>query len=270
MSISNLEKKQLEAVVAETGVLDLSYRELSEVPSFVWKLSSLRVLRLDHNVLEGHLRLPKDINVPLLQRLDLSHNRITRVPKEFANFADPHFEMLDLSFNQLTELPIEFRVFFFKSELQIAGYYKNIRGVSATFRNKNWGGWHNKLPTPGYRMVYSGRRFYNLFFDLAESKHPEFRIAFYGNTALETSLRASLKSAGDDAKFEVWDLIELFGYASDGEEKEDEVESESGRTTYLETKPMDAQLQRRKRDKNRDKQITRERLGKMDVAPVEV
>ena len=110
--ISSEEQKRLEKVVAKTGVLDLSFRGLSEAPAFVWKLSSLRVLRLDHNEIEV-IALPKAaVCLPNVQRIDLSSNRIREISANLAEVCGDDFQMLDLSHNQLRELPSGFQVFF--------------------------------------------------------------------------------------------------------------------------------------------------------------
>jgi hypothetical protein len=93
----------LQQQVAKTGILDLSYRELTSCPEFVWKLcecrlakkmriltfffflASLKTLNLEHNQIT-EIRVPKDANCPLLETVDVSHNQIKVIEGGHVNF----------------------------------------------------------------------------------------------------------------------------------------------------------------------------------------
>ena len=96
-----LPRKALQDKVREDGVLDLSFQSLSEVPAWVWTLSHLRVLNLSHNNIT-QVKVPRDVNLPVLEHVDLSSNKLEELPLQFAALAaSPTFQFLDVSSNQI-------------------------------------------------------------------------------------------------------------------------------------------------------------------------
>ena len=83
--------------------LRLDFNHLNEVPEAVSKTLSLRLLRINHNVLT---RLSEDELTPLvsLRHLDVSNNLLRGICKQcFANLTD--LQVLDLSSNELGAIP---------------------------------------------------------------------------------------------------------------------------------------------------------------------
>ncbi len=84
--------------------LNLGDQQLTTVPDYVFKETSLEGLNLSNNQLTG--AIPGEIKqLTLLKILDLSDNQLTGVPAEVGQLAN--LEVLDLSNNQLTGLPYE-------------------------------------------------------------------------------------------------------------------------------------------------------------------
>lgn len=85
-------------------ILNLSAKNLSEVPKFVFGETSIETLNLSHNKLTGSL--PAEIrHIRNLKVLDLSNNQFTGVPAEIGQLK--YLEVLDLSNNRITGLPLE-------------------------------------------------------------------------------------------------------------------------------------------------------------------
>jgi Leucine-rich repeat (LRR) protein len=84
--------------------LDLSNKELTEVPIYVFDEEQLIELNLSFNQLGGSI--PSEINsLTKLERLDLSNNKMTGVPAQVGQLTK--LKYLDLSNNLLTGLPYE-------------------------------------------------------------------------------------------------------------------------------------------------------------------
>ncbi len=99
-----LPRKPLQDKVREDGVLDLSFQGLTEVPPWVWTLTHLRVLNLAHNEI-ARVRVPRGVKLPALEHVDLSHNRLTELPQQFAELAEsPTFRFLDVTSNQIEKV----------------------------------------------------------------------------------------------------------------------------------------------------------------------
>jgi hypothetical protein len=191
--------------VAEDGVLDLSFQNLEEVPSWVWYLSSLKSLILNNNKI-AKLSVPKDANVPALESIDLSSNLLQELPQDLASRFESHnFRFLDVSSNRLKCLPDEFFVFFEDRKLQISFKTRGARGsVLAQARDPNWGGWHGKFPKEGFHFVRSKGRYgrshsFPALVQFQEKAEVGCRISFQGNEELEAELRAELgMNEGDE------------------------------------------------------------------------
>jgi Leucine-rich repeat (LRR) protein len=83
--------------------LDLSNKNLSDLPPEIGKLVNLRELVIFKNQIT---HLPPQIgNLVNLQKLDLSHNQITHFPPEIGNLVN--LQRLYLSHNQITHFPPE-------------------------------------------------------------------------------------------------------------------------------------------------------------------
>lgn len=82
-------------------VVDLSGKDLGEVPQDLTKLIKLNELRLNKNKLT---QIPTSLTtISTLMSLDLSDNQISQLPLEIKNLTN--LQLLDLSNNQLTSLP---------------------------------------------------------------------------------------------------------------------------------------------------------------------
>jgi Leucine-rich repeat (LRR) protein len=83
--------------------LDLSYNNLTSLPSQMGAMQKLTVLKLDHNKLRGSLIA--EIRKMPLQTLDVSYNDMTGVPAEIGQLKD--LKSLNYSYNKITALPNE-------------------------------------------------------------------------------------------------------------------------------------------------------------------
>lgn len=86
-----------------TTKLILSNNNLKSLPGEMGKMTSLEVLKLDHNLLEGSL-IGEIRKMPLIT-LDVSYNNMTGVPAEIGRLNK--LENLDYSYNSITGLPNE-------------------------------------------------------------------------------------------------------------------------------------------------------------------
>lgn len=91
-------------VISKDKVLNLSNKNLDNVPSYVFGMASLEELNLSHNALTG--ALPGEIRqLKNLKVLKVNDNLMTGVPAEVGQLIK--LEELDFSNNQLTGLPNE-------------------------------------------------------------------------------------------------------------------------------------------------------------------
>ena len=75
LNICNTETSQNREVLQNLKSLDLSFKKLQSLPSYLFELSSLENLNLSHNQLK---ELPKEIiKLKSLKNLDISWNHIT-------------------------------------------------------------------------------------------------------------------------------------------------------------------------------------------------
>jgi len=85
------------------GILDLSEKDISELPSGIGRLTNLQTAWIESNRLKT---LPPEIgNLTNLQRLYLSGNELKTLPSEIGRLTK--LNVLDLSNNQLSKLPPE-------------------------------------------------------------------------------------------------------------------------------------------------------------------
>ncbi len=90
--------------INKQNTLDLSNKDLRELPKYVLNMTNIEFLDLSYNNLTG--ALPAEIRqLKNLKVLNLGHNQMTGVPAEVGQLAN--LEILDLSYNQLTGLPYE-------------------------------------------------------------------------------------------------------------------------------------------------------------------
>lgn len=96
-------------------MIDLSNRGLTECPSFVWKLASARVIKLDHNRLTQVVIPSGAIALNDVEEIDLSNNLLEEVPEIFATCraAEKRLRRLDVSSNRLCALPPAYHVLFY-------------------------------------------------------------------------------------------------------------------------------------------------------------
>jgi len=88
-----------------TGTIDLSHQGLEEVPSWVWRISSLVKLDLEGNALT-HFVIPKDAAVPALECIYLRGNKIATFSTKCKEL--PHLAVVDLRDNLIAEMPTAF------------------------------------------------------------------------------------------------------------------------------------------------------------------
>jgi len=90
----------VEYSVNYTTILDLSWKELKEIPHGVFELVNLKILDLSHNKLtEISLNINKLVN---LRVLHLSYNELTEL-NEISSLMS--LEILELNHNELTAIP---------------------------------------------------------------------------------------------------------------------------------------------------------------------
>lgn len=83
--------------------MQLQNNNIQELPSELWRLTSLEELNLGHNQLKS---IPKKISLLVnLKELYLHSNQIDEIPSDIGKL--PHLVVLDLTDNQLTCLPAE-------------------------------------------------------------------------------------------------------------------------------------------------------------------
>ncbi|TMW65835.1 hypothetical protein Poli38472_003600 [Pythium oligandrum] len=120
-------------------VLDLSHRQLEEIPTSVYKgrdaintLSSLLVVNLSGNNLQS---LPPAIFTHLfaLQVLDLSDNKIAHVPSELGEARD--LQVFDLRNNAVTGLPVEIQLLRQLRVINLAYNHLTCFGDTVTYVN---------------------------------------------------------------------------------------------------------------------------------------
>ena len=81
--------------------LDLSYRNLSQLPPGIKNSPEIIRLHLDHN---SFTEVPEELlTIPNLTYLDLSHNKIKKFPGFLLKH--PSLKYIDLSYNQITKIP---------------------------------------------------------------------------------------------------------------------------------------------------------------------
>lgn len=85
-------------------VLDLSNKNLTDVPNDVFNRRTLVELNLSHNLLDGALQAEVR-HLQNLKVLNLSNNRFTGIPAEIGQLGQ--LEVLDVSHNNITGLPLE-------------------------------------------------------------------------------------------------------------------------------------------------------------------
>ena len=92
---------QAEEVLLNLQTLDLSNKQLSTLPHFLYNLTGLETLNLSHNALVEID--PQIANLTKLTHLDLSRNQLETLPREIANLKS--LEVLNISWNHIVELP---------------------------------------------------------------------------------------------------------------------------------------------------------------------
>ena len=114
--------------------LDLSNKDLTKVPDYVFSMKQLEELNLSNNQLTG--AIPSQIGqLKNLKVLNLSHNLMTGLPAELGQLSQ--LTELDVSYNELTGLPNEL------------GNLKNLKTFNLTGNNYSTldlDGIINKLP----------------------------------------------------------------------------------------------------------------------------
>lgn len=106
----DLSNRDLRELPPEIGMLtslehlDLSYNYIETIPPEIAKLQSLKTLLLLRNEIS---QIPPELgSLPNLTLLDISHNRFTDLPPELGKLGN--LKTLDASYGELRRLPIEF------------------------------------------------------------------------------------------------------------------------------------------------------------------
>jgi hypothetical protein len=90
-------------ILTELEELNLSYNSISNIPDAVSKMPKLKTLLLMRNQLE---RIPKSISgLQKLKLLDISHNRLNNLPEEIGELTE--LATLDASYCKIESLPVE-------------------------------------------------------------------------------------------------------------------------------------------------------------------
>jgi Leucine-rich repeat (LRR) protein len=100
----NTAEEPNQPVSNEAGALDLSGKNLSAVPEYVFGRTDIEALDLSHNNLSGALQAEVR-HLQNLKTLDLSDNKFTGVPAEVGQLKN--LQILDLSNNPISGLPYE-------------------------------------------------------------------------------------------------------------------------------------------------------------------
>lgn len=107
LDLSNKDIEEIPASIARlTNLqhLDLSYNNLKHLPDEISQLTNLKTLLLLRNQL---VDLPRNITQLIsLQVLDVSYNELVYLPRDIEKLQELSF--LDASYNQIRELPLEF------------------------------------------------------------------------------------------------------------------------------------------------------------------
>ncbi len=106
----DLSNKDINEIPPEIGrfnkleELNLSYNSLTKLPDEICQLTNLKALLLLRNKLSY---LPEDFSqLNKLELLDISYNNIKELPPGFESLAD--LQSFDMSFNKIKRLPLEF------------------------------------------------------------------------------------------------------------------------------------------------------------------
>lgn len=88
---------------SEVIVLDLSRKELKEIPKEVFQLENLKVLILTDNQVE---KIPSDIqHLKNLERLEMMKNKLTELPAELANLKK--LKRINVAYNEVYEKDVK-------------------------------------------------------------------------------------------------------------------------------------------------------------------
>ncbi len=107
LNLSNKEIKELPGEIEKLHniqSIDLSYNNIESFPVQITRLPQIKSLLLYRNYIN---HIPADIgNLKNLGLLDMSYNRLTHLPPEFGKLIS--LKTLDLSYNKLETLPLDF------------------------------------------------------------------------------------------------------------------------------------------------------------------
>lgn len=90
--------------IPKDKVLDLSNKNLTSLPVYIFDQTNLEELNVSHNLLSGAIQSQIE-QLKNLKVLNASYNKMTGVPAQIGQLQN--LQILDLSYNQLTGLPNE-------------------------------------------------------------------------------------------------------------------------------------------------------------------
>ena len=125
----NLRREDYEPPSGRITNLDLSGKNLTEIPRWVFEIRTLQELDLSNNKLETLPNSFDNNNIKFISRLNLSNNKLSSLPDSLKKLQ--LLRVLDISGNQFTKVPNE--VLGLKQHLYILKMHNNPFGSIKTF-----------------------------------------------------------------------------------------------------------------------------------------
>ena len=101
----NLRREDYEPPSGKITKLDLSGKNLTEIPEWIFEIRTLQELDLSNNKLETLPNSFDNNNIKFISRLNLSNNKLSSLPDSFKKLQ--LLRVLDISGNQFTKVPNE-------------------------------------------------------------------------------------------------------------------------------------------------------------------
>ena len=125
----NLRRENFEPPSGQITKLDLSGKNLKEIPRWVFEIRTLQELDLSNNELKTLPNSFDNNNIKFISKLNLSNNKLSSLPDSFKKLQ--LLRVLDISGNQFTKVPNE--VLALKQHLYILKMRDNPFGSIRTF-----------------------------------------------------------------------------------------------------------------------------------------